>query len=70
MITGWPATCKTVGMRLRSRPLLFARIFADCVTTRPLLRALLEQRRAADDERADERDAADVAASPSLPRAA
>lgn len=33
-------------MRLRSRPLLFARVFADAVTTRPLLSALLEQRRA------------------------
>lgn len=33
-------------MRLRSRPLLFARVFADAVTTRPLLSALLEMRRA------------------------
>ncbi len=33
-------------MRLRSRPLLFARVFADAVTTRPMLSALLAQRRA------------------------
>lgn len=53
---GWPATCKTVGMRLRSRPLLFARTLADFATTRPLLQALLEQRQAArEHERAAER---------------
>jgi len=34
-------------MRLRSRPALFTRVFVDAATTRPLLRDLLEQRRAA-----------------------
>lgn len=34
-------------MRLRSRPALFTRVFVDAATTRPLLRVLLEQRRAA-----------------------
>lgn len=42
----WPASCNTPGMRLRSRPLLFARVFADAVTTRPMLSALLALRRA------------------------
>jgi hypothetical protein len=35
-------------MRLRSRPALFTRVFVDAATTRPLLRELLEQRRAAE----------------------
>ncbi|PCC70906.1 hypothetical protein SAMN02745121_02627 [Nannocystis exedens] len=35
-------------MRLRSRPALFCRVFVDAATTRPLLRELLEQRRAAE----------------------
>jgi hypothetical protein len=53
-------------MRLRSRPLLFARTLVDFATTRPLLQALLEQRRAGrEQERAAERaaDAADSTAS-------
>lgn len=33
-------------MRLRTRPILFARLLADAATTRPFMRALLEQRRA------------------------
>lgn len=33
-------------MRLRSRPILFARVLAEVATTRPFMRALLEQRRA------------------------
>lgn len=35
-------------MRLRSRPVLFARMFVDAATTRPFLNGLLEQRRAAE----------------------
>jgi len=35
-------------MRLRSRPLLFARVFADAATARPFLRDLLELRRVAE----------------------
>lgn len=34
-------------MRLRARPLLFTHIFVDAATARPLLRALLQQRRVA-----------------------
>lgn len=56
-------------MRLRSRPLLFARVLVDCTVSRPLLSALLEQRRAAlEHERAGEPAA--PAAAPPLPRAA
>jgi len=33
-------------MNPSARPVLFARIFVDAVITRPLLRTLLEQRRA------------------------
>lgn len=35
-------------MRLRSRPQLFARIFVEAVTTRPLLNTLLKQRHASE----------------------
>lgn len=35
-------------MRLRSRPVLFARLFVDAVTTRQFLRDLLEARRASE----------------------
>lgn len=57
-------------MRLRSRPLLFARTLADFATTRPLLQALLEQRQAARElERAAER-VADAAERTALQRIA
>ncbi|MDC0718545.1 hypothetical protein [Nannocystis bainbridge] len=51
-------------MRLRSRPALFTRVFVDAVTTRPLLRELLEQRRAAEPVTREQ------AAPAELPRAA
>lgn len=35
-------------MRLRTRPVLFARLFVDAATTRPFLRDLLCQRRASE----------------------
>jgi hypothetical protein len=55
-------------MRLRSRPVLFARLFVDAVTTRPFLRELLEQRRAGEplEIEAELRDGGP----PALPRAA
>ncbi len=37
-------------MHPSTRPVLFARIFVDAVITRPLLRTLLEQRRAVGSE--------------------
>ncbi len=41
-------------MRLRTQPQLFARVFVDAVTTRPLMRALLTQRRACSKASPDE----------------
>lgn len=41
----WPGACTGEVMRLRTQPQLFARVFVDALTTRPLLHALLEQRR-------------------------
>lgn len=59
-------------MRLRTQPQLFARVFVDAVTTRPLMRALLTQRRAGSKASPDEalaaREPEFVASVPEAPR--
>lgn len=58
-------------MRLRSRPVQFARLFADAATLRPFLRELLAQRRAGEPlTTPDTDDMTQDSAAPALPRAA
>lgn len=57
-------------MRLRSRPLLFTRVFVEAATTRPLLRALLEQRRAGEPVARDPSPPRDEPAAPPISQAA
>ncbi|HEY8380445.1 MAG TPA: hypothetical protein VIK91_28375 [Nannocystis sp.] len=57
-------------MRLRTRPVLFARLFVDAATTRPFLRDLLDQRRAGEPALEPVKDGDNHDAPPALPRAA
>jgi hypothetical protein len=57
-------------MRLRSRPVQFARLFADAATSRPFLCDLLAQRRAGEPTKVQPASPEIVTEPAALPRAA